>query len=273
MKIFYSESIVDYSTYTFNYTIYCLKESQGELPSIYEMGFLPYSNNISIEQDIFYLARSIRVDVASFEDTSENRRVNRSMQELDIEMQLIKKEHINTEDTDFQKFCTQYIQERIGEENMIQERFHYILQKNIGSHFFVFYSQREKKKIGYVYLVLEQDIVHYWFSFFDTKYMKQYSLGKWMMWKTIRWAKDNSMRYVYLGTAYNTKSLYKVRNHRSVEFFNGYKWDRDMDILRKYCQEDTHPIAIDKFKQIKNYEDFFSQLNFITHINNNNIKK
>ena len=268
MKVFYSESIVDYRTYTFNYTIYCLKESQGELPDIYERGFLPYSNTTAIREDIFYLARSVRVDLKNFEDTSENRRIDRSIRLLDIELSLIKKEDMDIEEPSFQTFCAEYIQERIGEENMSQERFHYILQKGIGSHFFVFYSHQEKKKIGYVYAVLEQDMVHYWFSFFDTKYMKEYSLGKWMMWRVIRWAKDNTLKYVYLGTAYNTKSLYKARDHKGIEFFNGYKWDTDIGVLKRYCQEDALPKQIDRFKQIENYKDFFSQLQSITHINN-----
>ena len=66
MKIFFSENNVDYGTYTFNYAIYAQKESMAELTEIYDKGFLPYTGNINIESDLFYLARSLRVDLQNF---------------------------------------------------------------------------------------------------------------------------------------------------------------------------------------------------------------
>jgi len=83
MNIFFSENHPDYSTYTFNYAIYCIKEAQNELPKIYEKGFLPYTGNLKIAADIFYLARSLRVNLERFTDTSENRRINRKITDLD----------------------------------------------------------------------------------------------------------------------------------------------------------------------------------------------
>ena len=78
MKIFRSESFVDYKTYTFNYATYCIKEDQSELPEIYAQGFLPYSNNINLQEETYYLARSLRVDLSAFKESSENRRVVRT---------------------------------------------------------------------------------------------------------------------------------------------------------------------------------------------------
>ena len=75
MKIFKSESFVDYSTYTFNYAIYCIKEDQSEIPEIYNKGFLPYSNNMDLKFETYYFARSLRVDIEYFKESSENRRV------------------------------------------------------------------------------------------------------------------------------------------------------------------------------------------------------
>ena len=52
MKIFFSESENDYSTYTFSYAAYAVKEAQNELPQIYERGFLPYTSKPEIEPEI-----------------------------------------------------------------------------------------------------------------------------------------------------------------------------------------------------------------------------
>ena len=109
MKIFFSENRVDYSTYTFDYAIYCLKESQSELPEVYEKGFLPYTGNLSIEGDTFYLARSLRVDLDRFEDTSENRRVNRLVEPLNIQLEVIKKEDFDLNAADFVGLSQEYI--------------------------------------------------------------------------------------------------------------------------------------------------------------------
>ena len=82
MKIFKSESFVDYRTYTFNYATYCIKEAASEIPEIYSKGFLPYSNNTDLKHETYYLARSLRVDIDNFKASSENRRVLKKIAEV-----------------------------------------------------------------------------------------------------------------------------------------------------------------------------------------------
>ena len=81
-------------------------------------------------------------------------------------------------------------------------------------------------------------MLHYWYSFFDVAYLKSHSLGKWMMWRTIHWAKENNLDYVYLGTCYKEKALYKVRDHKGVEFFDGVRWNEDVELLKYLCKKD-----------------------------------
>ena len=47
------------------------------------------------------------------------------------------------------------------------------------------------EKLGYVLAGLEGNALQYWFAFFNQAYMKSHSLGKWMMWRTIHWAKTS----------------------------------------------------------------------------------
>lgn len=258
MKIFFSENRVDYSTYTFDYAIYCLKESQSELPEIYEKGFLPYTGNLSIERDTFYLARSLRVELDRFEDTSENRRVNRLVEPLNIQLEVIKKEDFDLNSADFVNLCQEYISQRIGDDNMSMERWQYILSRKIGTHIFKF--SIEGKIIGFVFAVLEGDMLHYWFAFFDTEYMRTHSLGKWLMWRVTRWAKDNNLKHVYLGTAYKSSALYKIRDHKGLAFFDGSKWNQDIERLKNFCKNDLEPKIADEFKTLDNQNEFLNQL-------------
>lgn len=258
MKIFFSENQVDYNTYTFNYAIYCYKESQQELPEIYEKGFLPYTNNLTIEGDIFYLARSLRVDLARFEDTSENRRVNRLAEPLNIKLEVIPKAEFDLENPVFKEFCANYINERIGDDNMSHERWDYILSRELGTHILQFTA--EGKVMGYILAAIEGGVFHYWFAFFDTEYMRSHSLGKWMMWRAIRWAKDNNLQYVYLGTVYKSKAMYKVRDHKGLAFFDGYRWNEDLKRLKELCETDDQPKEIDHFKSLNDQNVFLKSL-------------
>ncbi len=258
MKVFCSENNVDYGTYTFNYAVYAIKEFQSELSEIYSKGFLPYTGNSSIESEIFYLARSLRVNLTEFEDTSENRRVNRLVEPLNIKLEVIEKAKFNLQDSDFKKFCADYINERIGEDNMSLERWDYILKQETGTHFFKF--SNEEKVMGYVLTALNEDLVHYWFAFFDTVYMRSHSLGKWMMWSVIKWAKENGKKYTYLGTAYKPAALYKIRDHKGLEYWDGYKWNKEVKVLKEWCQTDLEPRIADRFKNEINPNDFINSL-------------
>ena len=258
MKIFFSENRVDYSTYTFDYAIYCLKESQAELTEVYEKGFLPYTGNWGIEGDIFYLARSLRVDLERFDDTSENRRVNRLVEPLNIRLEVIEKADFDLNSTEFVDFCQEYISQRIGDDNMSTERWQYILTRETGTHIIRFTA--DGKLLGFVFVALNSEILHYWFAFFDTEYMRTHSLGKWIMWRTIRWAKDNNLKKVYLGTAYKASALYKIRDHKGLSFFDGSGWNKDIEQLKELCKTDLEPKIADQFKTLNNQNEFLKNI-------------
>lgn len=258
MKIFFSENQPDYSSYTFNYAIYCIKEAQNELPKIYAKGFLPYTGNLKITTDIFYLARSLRVNLNQFVDTSENRRINRKTVDLNIKIEVYKKTDFDIKDPKFITFCIDYAADRFSGNAMTEARFKYVLSKEMGSHILAFTSNGET--LGYVLAGLEGNALQYWYAFFNQAYMKSHSLGKWMMWRTIHWAKDNGLAYVYLGTCYGKHSLYKVRDHKGLAFFDGSQWNTDVKLLKELCKTDSEPINKDRFKLLENPNKFIDAL-------------
>lgn len=258
MKVFLSENTVDYTSYTFNYAKYCVMESMEELTAIYETGFLPYSGDLRIQKEIFYLARSLRVDLDRFVDSSENRRVSRTVDPLGIDIEVIPKAEFDLQGKEFKAFCERYINERIGEGNMSAERLDYILSKDAGTHIFRFFNSDQD--FGYVLGVMNDKILHYWFAFFNTDYMRSHSLGKWIMWRTIRWAADNGKKHVYLGTAYKSSALYKIRDHKGLAFFDGAKWNTDVNTLKTWCKSDEETMPADRFKQLEDPNEFLRNL-------------
>jgi len=258
MKIYYSENKVDYSSYTFNYAIYCMKETQEELPDIYDKGFLPYTGNILLEKNVFYLARSLRVDLDRFVDSSENRRVGRKIAELDIQIEAIEKANFDIHDSTFVKFCASYAADRFSGNSMPEDRLRYVLDSDIATHVFRFYNAQQT--MGYVLACMVGGALHYWYAFFDTEYMKSHSLGKWMMWRTIRWAKDEGLNHVYLGTCYGHHSLYKVRDHKGLAFFDGSKWDQNAKLIKQLCKTDKEELTADRFKLLEDPNTFLGEL-------------
>ncbi len=244
MKIFRSESFVDYSTYTFNYAIYCLKEFQKELPDIYNKGFLPYSNNIELKQETYYLARSLRVDLKNFKETSENRRVLRKIEEKTPSCIIKNVKDFDIKNEDFQNFCLDFAAKRFS-ENIGKSRLNYIFETKSISHIFEF--SLDDKKVGYVIAIIEKDMLHYWFAFFDLNF-QEYSLGKYMMFSVIDWAAKNNLKHIYLGTSYGEKSLYKIRDFKGLEFFDGNKWNDNIKLLKSKCKTDNS-FTLDYFKQ------------------------
>ncbi|MCD6543273.1 MAG: GNAT family N-acetyltransferase [Flavobacteriaceae bacterium] len=244
MKIFRSESFVDYSTYTFNYALYCIKESQSEIPEIYNKGFLPYSNNTELQFETYYLARSLRVDLDRFQDSSENRRVEKKIIEIKPSFKVIPVSEFNINQAEFLDFCLDYGKNRFS-EGLELDRLKYILATKSISHIFEF---KIKNKIaGYVISIIENGTLHYWFSFFDLNYQK-FSLGKYMMFNVIKWASENNLKYVYLGTCYGEKSLYKVRDFKGLSFYDGNQWNIDVKLLKQKCKSDQS-FSTDYFKQ------------------------
>ena len=73
MKLLFSEAQADYAHYIFPYAIWAFPEP-GETPAdLFNAGFLPSSRNL----DRFYLCRQLRVRLADFVPSSENRRILR----------------------------------------------------------------------------------------------------------------------------------------------------------------------------------------------------
>ncbi|MGR3810804.1 GNAT family N-acetyltransferase [Jiulongibacter sp. NS-SX5] len=258
MKIFFSENTVDYSSYTFSYAIYAMREGAEDLTPIYDQGFLPYTGNINLQKELFYLARSLRVDLERFVDSSENRRVCRQIEPLNVQLEVIEKSSFDLENAEFKHFCEGYITERIGTDNMSLDRWQYILDSSIGTHILKFYN--EEKVLGYILASINEEMFHYWFAFFDTEYMKSHSLGKYMMWKAIDWSKENKLKHVYLGTAYKPAALYKIRDHKGLEYWDGSQWSIDIKRLKELCKTDLEPKNADHFKLNEDPNEFLNQL-------------
>lgn len=250
MKLFFSEFKKDYTSYTFGYAVYALQEDRDRLSDIYAKGFLPYAGASEYEVDqpvkeIYYLARSLRIDLSRFSISSENRRVNRKAEPFHVKLDVSPKTKF-TNDTEFSKFCQSYAGERFKGGHMDSKRWDYVLSRNCGSHVFTF--RINEKVVGYVLAGVDEKMIHFWYSFFDTVYMEQFPIGKYIMLKTIEWAHANDKKHIYLGTCYGPHSLYKARDFKGTEFFDGASWNSDIATLKSWCKNEDEELTRDRYK-------------------------
>ena len=230
MKLLFSESKADYAHYCYSYAIWAVPEA-GETPAdIFNAGFLPASRNL----DRFYLCRQIRVNLAQFELSSENRRILRKGQ--GIKMELVPREKFDYTPARRQ-FFKSYAETRFGPEIMTFERLDSLFASPVISHLMVFSEAQSGAEIGVAVLYLEGSaLAYYYYAFYDLNYLSR-NLGMFMMTSTVEWFAGRGCLHIYLGTCYSEKALYKTQ-FAGVEFFNGFRWSQNLPELKHLLQRD-----------------------------------
>lgn len=244
MKIFFSEFIPNYSKYHFPYQIWLLKEENDDLGKIYESGFLPIRNMLNI----FYLSRNIRVDLSSFETSSENRRILKKTEDVVSEFVLLKDFKYTPE---IQKLCKEYAEKRLGKDVFPVAAVRNVFEKKVYNSVFVFKEKESGKEIGYAVCFEGKDFLQYTHSFYDLNYLDQ-NLGARMMLEAILWAKEKNKKYIYLGTCYEEKAMYKTE-FKGVEFFNGFTWSSNLNELKALVNR----VSEDYLLRDKNFLEIF----------------
>jgi arginyl-tRNA--protein-N-Asp/Glu arginylyltransferase len=217
------------------------------------MGYLPYTGLPQLSKNSYYLARSLRVKTAPFQLSSENRRVFRKLEDIQIECTLIDKAGFDwtPENIDF---CLQYANSRFS-STFSPERFQQILDHSHGNK--LMRMESEGRLVGLVLLGADDTAWHYWFAFFALDFATNLPFGKWAMTQSLELASQNGLEYVYLGTCYGAHSLYKVRDFKGISYFDGNQWSEDSKALKELCKQDQN---IDLTDLIKKHEDNYSYL-------------
>ena len=232
MRIFYSEHLVSYKTYTFGYGVYAQKENGDALSNIYERGFLPYSGSPDTH-GTFYMARSARIPLANWSPTSENRRI---LKKFDGRFEKIRTPLSEFEqDEAFLSLCLTYFEKRHGPAVMPRKRLLFILNSGLITHVVTYYGNDQP--VAYVLEVSDGEMGHFWFSFYDLSLVRQ-SLGMWLMIDAVRNAQAEGKTHYYLGTVYGEKALYKT-NFSPIEYWTGSEWSGDVNTLKKRARTDS----------------------------------
>src|SRR5712671_6082477 len=246
MKLLFSEQKSDYDHYQFPYAVWAIPET-GETPSdIFNAGFLPSSRNL----DRFYLCRQVRVHLAKFKPSSENRRILRKGKDINVE--LVPRDKFDYTPERRQFFKT-YADIKFGKDTMTFERLDALFASPIISHLLVFTDAEKGGEIGVATLYLEgKSLAFYYYAFYDLNYYAR-NLGMFMMTSAVALFAERGCRQLYLGTCYSDNALYKTQ-FAGAEFFNGFRWSDDLDELKFIIQRDQgelrqHLLETDAYRE------------------------
>lgn len=247
MKLLFSEAKADYGNYIFPYAVWAFPEA-GETPGdLFQHGFLPSSR----ELDRFYLCRQVRVALAKYRPSSENRRISRKGDGIAVTL-------VPRAGFDYtgqrREFYKTYADIKFGKDVMSYDRLDALFTGKITSHVLVFTDTETGAEIGTATLYLEPErVAYYYYAFYDLNYYSR-NLGMHMMTSAVALFAEGGYQFLYLGSCYSENALYKTQ-FSGAEFFNGVRWSANLDelkyLIRREQQEPRqHLLETEEYRQM-----------------------
>ena len=170
--------------------------------------------------------RSVRINLNKFEITSENRRILRKGENITMKKDVIPFEKYSWE---IGKLAKDFYTKKAGgafSANKIKE----IITTEDNFNVLLSYSD-----LGYVICYENKNMLHYCYPFYNLeKSLKD--MGIIMMTKAIIKAKEEGLKYFYLGSLQRPSDVYKLQ-FEGIEWFDGKEWKSDKEEVKKILEK------------------------------------
>lgn len=235
MKLVFSEARSDYSRYLYPYVIWALPEPGEQPAGFFRQGFLPASPQL----DCYYLCRNLRLPLAGWQPSSENRRILRKGDGLRAEL-ILRPDFAYTEAR--RQIWKQFADERFGEDVMSYGRLDMLMASPVVSHLLQFTDPATNAEVGTVLLFLQEPaLAYYYYAFYDLAHRGR-NLGMYMMTRAAQSFAERGVAHLHLGTCYSRRALYKTQ-FAGIEFCNGFRWSADLAELKYQIDRDERQVG------------------------------
>lgn len=178
--------------------------------------------------------RSVRVNLNSFEMSSENRRILRKTEEVTMEIQELP---LSDYHWSIGKMAKDFYDTKFGEGTFSANKVKQLLTDTTTSNFnklFVFKKTMSNEQLsnGYCIALETNDMIHYSYPFYSLDDNTNQNQGMGMMVRAIQYAKEQGKQYLYLGSAQRPGDIYKLQ-FKGLEWFDGKKWNSDQEPLKQ----------------------------------------
>lgn len=170
---------------------------------------------VRTEKGLMEKIRSVRVNLGSFELSSENRRVLKKF-DHEIELHDLPLKGFSWE---ILKKAKDFYDTKFGKDTFSSNKLKEILTTTNNNFNSVLTFKKHGKIDGYcICFLIYQNIAHYAYPFYDLGLLNS-NFGMYMMTRSVLFFKDNGYKYVYLGSYHDKKSFYKFQ-FKGIEWFD-----------------------------------------------------
>lgn len=232
MKLLFSEAPSDYANYLFPYVVWGFLEADDRPADAFARGFLPSLPDLSR----FYLCRQVRVRLDRFQPSSENRRILRKGEGL--ELSIVPRAQFAWTAARLE-FCETYARARWTSPpspGRIDRLFHAPMTTHVGV-----FLDRDGVDRGLVTLYRDGGTWFYSNAFYEPDAPP--GRGAFLMTSMVHHLARDGQGFLHLGTCYSRSALYKTQ-FAGVEFHTGNGWSPDLEDLKfRIEREDSSPVA------------------------------
>lgn len=197
-----------------------------DLNKLYNEGFVA----TRIDRGVFNQTRSLRINLAAFSLSSENRRILKKTEGLSVMSHTIPyAEYTWT----MGKLAKDFYTEKFGDGTFSANKIKELLtdsDKSTFNRLFAYHWLAHTLPIGYCIAVETPEILHYCYPFYQLQasdYELPPNLGLGMMLRAIITAQEEGKKYIYLGSLQRPSDTYKLQ-FNGLEWFDGTAWQTDI---------------------------------------------
>lgn len=202
--------------------------SEGSVAAMYDRGYV----FTRLGKGVMQQTRSMRIRLADFELSSENKRILKKTLGVDLHMHGIPFEGYTYE---IGKLAKDFYDSKFGHGTLSAQKMKEMLTDKEKSNFNLLLSfeteDTDSTAPGYAVCYDNISFMHYSFPFYDSaKSPKDMGLG--MMIRAIILKKDAKAKYIYLGSLQRPTDTYKLQ-FKGMEWFDGKTWQTDAELAKE----------------------------------------
>ncbi len=174
--------------------------------------------------------RSCRIDLSKFELSSENRRILKKTEEVELSGAELP---YAAYDFSIGKLAKDFYETKFGAGTMSANKIKELMTDPAQSDFnclFMYTRKGDAKPIGYTICYTSELIHHYSYPFYDLDASPK-DMGMGMMVRAIESSKKLGHRYFYVGSLQRPGDTYKLQ-FAGLEWFDGKEWQTDTEPLK-----------------------------------------
>ncbi|MFH1789725.1 MAG: hypothetical protein ABH832_01515 [bacterium] len=210
--------------------------SDKNIEQMYDFGFLFGRNG----RGQMYQSRSVRIDLNQFSLSSENRRVikkNENLQMMAIPLPF------DAYHWSIHKMGSTFYSSKFGAGVFTANKIKELMTDKDKSNFNIALEYKmssndqhsNEPTIGYCICLETENLLHYSYPFYNLNNSIG-NIGMGMMLKAILYALKHKKRHIYIGTASRPTDSYKLQ-FSWLEWFDGEKWNNNIEAIKKILLE------------------------------------